>query len=293
MGRNGCTHGGVSRRDFLHLTCGCALAVASFGEAFANSDPIRVAQAMGGSMGGKVRATFLGHSIFRIDTPGGKTIYIDPWVGNPKAPANAKQVDKADLILVTHGHADHLGETVEIAKKTNARVLTMPELSTYLGNQGVPAANLIRMNLGGTATAIPGTPIRVTMVRADHSSTVYYTDPQTKVVSMTTVGGAVGYILHLENGLRIYHAGDTALYGDMELFGKRYKPDVAMLPIGDHFTMGPEDAAEAARMWGVKTAIPMHYATFPVLTGTVEAFKQALSPQITLKAPAPGDTVEF
>jgi L-ascorbate metabolism protein UlaG (beta-lactamase superfamily) len=282
----------VTRRDFLHLTCGCALAVAAFGEAFANSDPIRVAQASG-APGGRARATFLGHSVFRIDTPGGKTIYIDPWLGNPKAPANAKQVDKADLILVTHGHADHVGETIEVAKKTNARLLTIAELATYFGNQGVPAGNIIRMNKGGTATAIPGTPIRVTMIRADHSSTVSYTDPQTRVTSVTAGGEAVGYIVHLENGLRILHAGDTALYGDMKLFGERYKPDVAMLPIGDHFTMGPEDAAEAASLWGVKTVIPMHYGTFPVLTGTVEAFRKALNPQIKLLAPAPGDTVEF
>ena len=293
MAHNACTHGGVSRRDFFHLTCGCALAVATFGEAFANSDPIRVAQAGGSAMGGRGRATYLGHSAFRIDTPGGKTIFIDPWLGNPKAPANAKMVDKADLILVTHGHPDHLGETVEIAKKTNARLLSMGDLSTYFENQGVPPANLFRMNLGGTSSPIPGTPIKVTMVRADHSSVVYYTDPQTKITSMTPTGAAVGYIIHLENGLRIYYAGDTALYGGMELFGKRYKPDVAMLPIGDLFTMGPEDAAEAARMWGVKTAIPIHYGTFPLLTGTAEAFKQALGPQITLRAPSPGDTVEF
>ncbi len=288
-----CTHEGVSRRGFLHLTCGCALAVATFGEAFANSDPVRVAQASGSAAGGRPRATFLGHSVFRIDTPGGKTIYIDPWLGNPKAPAGAKQVDKADLILVTHGHADHVGETAEVAKKTNARLLTIAELATYFGTQGVPAANIIRMNKGGTATAIPGTPIKVTMIRADHSSTVSYTDPQTKVTSVTAGGEAVGYIIHLENGLRILHTGDTALYGDMKLFGERYKPDVAMLPIGDHFTMGPEDAAEAASLWGVKTVIPMHYGTFPVLTGTVEAFRKALNPQIKLLAPAPGDTVEF
>ncbi len=292
MRHDACPHGGVSRRDFLHLTCGCALAVATFGEAFANSHPIRVAQASGAA-GGRARATFLGHSVFRIDTPGGKTIYIDPWLGNPKAPANAKQVDRADLILVTHGHADHVGEAVELAKKTNARLLTIAELATYFGNQGVPAGNLIRMNKGGTAPAIPGTPIKVTMIRADHSSTVSYTDPQTKVTSVTAGGEAVGYILHLENGLRILHAGDTALYGDMKLFGERYRPDVAMLPIGDHFTMGPEDAAEAASLWGVKTVIPMHYGTFPVLTGTVEAFRKALNPQIKLLAPAPGDTVEF
>jgi L-ascorbate metabolism protein UlaG (beta-lactamase superfamily) len=277
----------------MHLTCGCALALATFGEAFANSDPIRVAQAMGGAMGGKARATFLGHSAFRIDTPGGKTIYIDPWLGNPKAPAGAKIVDKADLILVTHGHPDHLGETVEMAKKTNARLLSMNDLSAYFENQGVPPANLFRMSLGGTGSPIPGVAIKVTMVRADHSSVVYYTDPQTKIISITPTGAAVGYIIQLENGLRIHHAGDTALYGDMELFGKRYKPDVAMLPIGDRFTMGPEDAAEAARMWGVKTVIPIHYGTFPLLTGTVDAFKQALAPQITLRAPAPGDTVEF
>jgi len=97
---------------------------------------------------------------------------MDPWLCNPKAPADAKQVDKADLILVTHGRSDHLGENVEIAKKTNARVLTFAELATYFANQGVPATNLIRMNKGGTATAIPGTPTKVTMVRADHSSTV-------------------------------------------------------------------------------------------------------------------------
>jgi L-ascorbate metabolism protein UlaG (beta-lactamase superfamily) len=277
----------------MHLTCGCALAVATFGEAFANSDPIRVVQATGSAAGGRARATFLGHSAFHIDTPGGKTIYIDPWLGNPKAPANAKMVDKADLILVTHGHPDHLGETVEIAKKTNARLLSLNDLSAYFQNQGVPPANLFPMSLGGTGSPIPGVAIKVTMVRADHSSVVYYTDPQTKIISITPTGVAVGYVIQLENGLRIYHAGDTALYGDMELFGRRYKPDVAMLPIGDRFTMGPEDAAEAARMWGVKTAIPIHYATFPLLTGTAEAFKQALGPQISLKVPAPGDTVEF
>jgi L-ascorbate metabolism protein UlaG (beta-lactamase superfamily) len=293
MRQDACSHGGVSRRGFLNLTCGCALAVASFGEAFANTDPIRVAQASGGVTGGRARATYLGHSVFRIDTPGGKTIYIDPWLGNPKAPANAKQVDKADLILVTHGHGDHVGEAVEVAKKTNARLLTIAELGTYFGNEGVPTANIIRMNKGGTATAIPGTPIKVTMIRADHSSTVSYTDPQTKVTSLIAGGEAVGYILHLENGLRILHAGDTALYGDMKLFGDRYKPDVAMLPIGDHFTMGPEDAAEAASMWGVRTVLPMHYGTFPVLTGTEEAFRKALNPQIKLLAPSPGDTVEF
>jgi len=293
MQQGECTHASVTRRGFLNLTCGCALAVASFGEAFANTDPVRVAQASGGASGGRARATYLGHSVFRIDTPGGKTIYIDPWLGNPKAPANAKQVDKADLILLSHGHADHLGETVEVAKKTNARVLSIFELSTYFGNQGIPAANLVRMNVGGTATAIPGTPIKVTLVRADHSSTVSYTDPQTKITSVIPGGEPVGFIIHLENGLRILHAGDTALYGDMKLFGERYKPDVAMLPIGDNFTMGPEDAAEAASLWGVKSVIPMHYGTFPMLTGTVEAFRKALNPQITLLAPAPGDTVEF
>jgi L-ascorbate metabolism protein UlaG (beta-lactamase superfamily) len=293
MAPKACNHTSLSRRDFFHLTCGCALAFATFGKAFANTDPVMVAQAAGSGPTGKAKATFLGHSVFRIETPGGKTIYIDPWLSNPKAPANAKQVDRADLILVTHGHADHVGETVEVAQKTNARLLTINELAAIFGTQGVPAANLVRMNKGGTAVAIPGTPIKVTMIRADHSSTVSYTDSQTKVTSLTPGGEAVGYVIYLENGLRILHAGDTALYGDMKLFGERYKPDVAMLPIGDHFTMGPEDAAEAAKLWGVKTVIPMHYGTFPVLTGTVEAFRKALDPQIKLLAPAPGDTVEF
>jgi glyoxylase-like metal-dependent hydrolase (beta-lactamase superfamily II) len=148
MGHHTCTPGSVSRRDFLNLTCGGTLAVATFGEAFASSDPIRVAQASGSAPGGRARATFLGHSVFRIETPGGKTIYIDPWLSNPKAPANAKQVDKADLILVTHGHGDHLGEAVEVAKQTNARLLTIAELGTYFRSQGVPAANIISMNKG-------------------------------------------------------------------------------------------------------------------------------------------------
>jgi L-ascorbate metabolism protein UlaG (beta-lactamase superfamily) len=289
-----CYHPGVSRRDFLGLACGCSLVAATFGEAFANTDPVRVAQASGLAGTGRARATYLGHSVFRIDTPGGKVIYIDPWLSNPKAPKGAKDVDKADLILLSHGHADHLGETVEVAKKTNARLLIIADLTGYFQNQGVPAGNLIRMNKGGTAAPLPGSPIKVTVVHADHSSTVAYTDPNTKMTSVTPGGEAVGYIIQLENGLRILHAGDTALYGDMELLGKRYKPDVAMLPIGDCFTMGPEDAAEAARMWGAKTVIPMHYGTFPLLTGTVEAFKASLGTQAaSLKAPAPGDTVEF
>ena len=293
MSASKCVHRGVSRRDFLHLGCGCALAMTAVGEAFASTGPIRVAQASGSAPGGRARATYLGHSAFRIETPGGKTIYIDPWLSNPKAPANAKQVGRADLILLSHGHADHVGETVEIAKQTNARLVAIAELATVFGTQGIPVANILRMNTGGTAVAMPGTPIKVTMIRADHSSSVTYTDPQTKVPSLIPGGVAAGFIIHLENGLRILHAGDTALYGDMRLFGDRYKPDVAMLPIGDRFTMDPEDAAEAAKMFGVKTAIPMHYGTFPLLTGTVEAFGKALPPHITLRAPAPGDTIEF
>jgi L-ascorbate metabolism protein UlaG (beta-lactamase superfamily) len=283
----------MSRRNFLHAACGCAAAAAAFGEAFAHAAPIRVAQASGAAPSGRVRITFLGHSAFRIETPGGKTIYIDPWLSNPKAPANAKQVARADLILVTHGHADHVGETVEIAKQTNARLLTIAELATYFGTQGVPVANIVRMNKGGTAVAIPGTPIKVTMIRADHSSSVTYTDPQTKVTSLTPGGEAVGYIIYLENGLRILHAGDTAIYSDMRLFGERYKPEIAMLPIGDHFTMGPEDAVEAAKMFGVKAAFPMHYGTFPLLTGTIFEFGKALPTAIRMHAPAPGETIEF
>jgi L-ascorbate metabolism protein UlaG (beta-lactamase superfamily) len=293
MTQETCTHGGMSRRHFLHAACGCAAAAAAFGEAFAHAGPVRIAQASGPAPSGRARVTYLGHSAFRIETPGGKTIYIDPWLSNPKAPANAKQVARADLILVTHGHADHVGETVEIAKQTNARLLAIAELATYFGTQGVPAANLIRMNKGGTAVAIPGTPIKVTMIRADHSSSVSYTDPQTKITSLIPGGEAVGYILYLENGLRILHAGDTAIYSDMRLFGERYKPEIAMLPIGDHFTMGPEDAAEAAKMFGVKAAFPMHYGTFPLLTGTIFDFGKALSPGIRMLGPAPGDTIEF
>ena len=293
MSKQTCQHEGVSRRGFLHLTCGCALAAATFGKAYANTDPIMVAQATGAAASGKLRATYLGHSAYRLVTPGGKTIYVDPWLSNPKAPADAKQVSSADLIMVSHAHADHLGETVEIAKKTNARVLAIVDIARYLGTQGIAADKLVGMGLGGTAIAIPGDPLKVMMIRADHSSTVFYTDPQTKVSTVISGGQPAGFILQLENGFRLLHAGDTALYTDMQFFGQRYKPDVAMLPIGDFFTMGPEDAALAAKMWGVKAVIPIHYGTFPLLTGTVEAFRKALDPQITLIAPAPGDTVEL
>lgn len=218
------------------------------------------------SLNKDVSITWLGHAGFRLQTPGGKTIFIDPWLeGNPQAPESEKRIEKADIIFVTHGHFDHLGDTIAIAQKTGAKIVAIPELCWWLQGKGIAEDKTAYMNKGGTQT-VDG--LRVTMVHADHScgalddGRIVYT------------GEAVGFVIELENGFRFYHAGDTALFGDMRLIGELYQPELAMLPIGDHFTMSPRQAAYALRLLGCKMVIPMHYATFPVLTGTPEALRR-------------------
>ncbi len=273
----------VSRRKFLKVTGGVALGGL-------------VWRASSGAMAqgsGSTAVNWLGHSAFRVTTPTGKVILIDPWLTNPKAPGDAKDIDKADLILLSHGHGDHVGQTVDLAKKSGARVVTIFELSRRLVEAGVPAAKVTGMNLGGRFQPFQGVPLRVRMIRADHSVGFSSTDPQTRVPVDLMGGNSCGYIVELENGFRLLHAGDTALYGDMKLFGERYHPNLAILPIGDLFTMGPGDAAAAAWMWGAKDVIPMHYGTFPVLTGTPEVFQRVLDFSQKLHVPKPGDTITF
>jgi L-ascorbate metabolism protein UlaG (beta-lactamase superfamily) len=218
---------------------------------------------------GQLKVTWFGHSAFHLLSPGGKSILIDPWLDNPKAPAGSKEISPVDLILVTHGHGDHVGNTVEIARRTGARVIGIHELSLYL--QGVGVAGVSGMNKGGTV-AFDG--IKITMTDAVHSAGI---DGEKNVVCG---GEAAGFVLTFEDGSTAYHAGDTALFGDMKLIGELYGPRVVFLPIGDLFTMGPREAALACRVLKPKAIIAMHYGTFPVLTGTPAELQRFLPPDM-------------
>jgi L-ascorbate metabolism protein UlaG (beta-lactamase superfamily) len=207
-----------------------------------------------------VEITWLGHATFRITTPGGKRLLIDPWVmGNPACPDELKDPGPLDALLITHAHFDHIGDAVEIGKSTGAQVVSIPETSTWLGSKGVE--NLVEMNKGGTVE-VAG--CHVHMVHAVHSCGIQDGD------QIIYGGEAAGYVVEFEDGFKLYHAGDTAVFSDMALIGKLLAPDIALLPIGDHYTMGPRSAAEAIRLLGVKKVIPMHFGTFPVLRGTPE-----------------------
>jgi L-ascorbate metabolism protein UlaG (beta-lactamase superfamily) len=211
------------------------------------------------------RITFLGHAGFRINTPGGKVVLIDPWLkDNPVCPPHEKHQPAADLILLTHGHPDHLdADLPALAERTGALIISPPQVRFYLQQRGL--TRFRPMNKGGT---VPVHGMEVTMVNAFHHAHIQLEDGATGFPHE-----AVGYVLRLENGFRLYHAGDTCVFGDMRLIGEIYRPDLAMLPIGDRFTMGPLEAAHAIRLLGVKRVIPMHYDSMPSLTGTPEALQ--------------------
>jgi len=215
--------------------------------------------------------TWLGHAAFRVDTPGGKVVLLDPWLSNPKMPPGAREaLTRVDAILPTHAHGDHLGDTVALAKRFKAEVPSIGELAHYLRAQGVETARA--MNKGGTVTVAGD--LKVTMVSADHTSGLV--DPSSGPLPIY-LGEAAGFVLELENGFRLYHAGDTNVFGDMKLIGELYAPDIALLPIGGNYTMGPREAAKAAHLLGVKRVLPMHYGTSPALTGTPEQLRAELS----------------
>lgn len=230
---------------------------------------------------GKIEVLWLGQSCFRITTPGGQVIVIDPWlIANPKTPPAYKKLEalgKVDVILVTHAHADHFADAPALALMNQAQVRAPGDLNATLVALGVlPAALAPRFNKGGTVTVAPG--IKVTAVHAEHSSTLVWKNPATGKDETHSGGEPVGYVVELENGFRIYHAGDTAVFGDMKYIGERYKPDLALVPIGGNFTMDPEDAAYAVReLVKPKVVIPMHYGTNPLATGTASAFVGAMS----------------
>lgn len=232
----------------------------------------------------QIAITWLGHAAFSIVTPEDKVVLIDPFLsGNPACPEDLKEPDRVDVILITHGHGDHLGDAVSIAHRTEPEaVVTTADISHWLGQQDV--ANVVGMNKGGTIHAAE---LSVMMVHAEHTSTIMAGD------TLIPAGESVGYVVTFSSGLKLYVAGDTALFGDMALIGRRYRPDAALLPIGDHFTMGPDDAAEACRMLGVKRVIPCHYGTFPLLTGTPDAFRAAAQDisGLEINELQPGETI--
>jgi len=224
-----------------------------------------------------IKLTWLGHSTFRIETAGAKTIIIDPWImGNPMCPEAEKKVKKVDLVLCTHGHFDHIGDAVEVAKQHNPVVVGIFELCGWMEKKG--AKQTSPMNKGGTQTVGD---IKVTMVHADHSCGISDGD------QVVYGGEACGYVIEFANGLKIYHAGDTAVFGDMAIIRDLYAPEIAMLPIGDRFVMSPREAAYACNLLKPKTVIPMHFGTFPQLTGTPSEFKK-LVPGIEVVEMKPG-----
>jgi Predicted Zn-dependent hydrolases of the beta-lactamase fold len=215
----------------------------------------------------EVELTWLGHATFGVRTPGGKTILIDPWVqGNPACPEHLKIVEHCDLMLLTHAHFDHIGDSIPIAQRTGAKVIGIVELLSWLGKKGVQ--NLSPMNKGGTQHFGD---IRVTMVHADHSCGITDGD------QILYGGEAVGYVVTLENGFRFYHAGDTNVFGDMALIHELYEPELVMIPIGDHFTMSPVEAAKAVQLLRARHVVPMHFGTFPLLTGRPEKLRELTS----------------
>lgn len=227
------------------------------------------------------RITWLGHATVLVETAQGTNILIDPFItGNPKYPKNFVLPETIHYILATHGHGDHIGDAVPVAAKHHSTVVAIYELANYLAAQGV--AQTIGMSLGGTVQL---NEVAATMVEAKHSSSAQ--DER----GVHYVGVAAGFVLTIADGPVLYHAGDTAVFGDMALIRELYRPEVAMLPIGGHFTMGPKEAALAVRLLGVKTILPIHYGTIPQLKRTPEELAALVDTGVEVVRWTPGESV--
>jgi L-ascorbate metabolism protein UlaG (beta-lactamase superfamily) len=230
------------------------------------------------------KLTWLGHASFRIETAEGATVYVDPWVmNNPMCPDSEKDVKKADALICTHGHGDHIGDAVAIVKQHQPKIVGIFELCLWLQKKG--AKNISPMNKGGTQT-VAG--IKATMVQAVHSCGIQDDDG-----SIVYGGEACGYVLELAGGVKLYHAGDTAVFGDMAIIRDLYAPEIAMLPIGDLFTMSPREAAYACGLLKPKFVIPMHFGTFPPLVGRPADLRKLLrddGPEVVEMKP--GETLQ-
>lgn len=226
--------------------------------------------------------TWLGHAVVHITTPAGTDILIDPFIEhNPKYPKGYKLPEKLDLLLLTHGHSDHISDAVEVAKKHHPQVVAIYELATWVGSKGVD--HTVGMNLGGSWQYKD---VTISMVEAHHSSSIQ--DGKQTLYA----GEPAGFIIAAQNAPVLYHAGDTSLFSDMQLIKQLYQPEVGMLPIGDHFTMNPKAAAVAANYLGLKTVFPIHYGTSPQLTGTPAELEQCLKGTgVAVCAPQPGETM--
>ena len=231
---------------------------------------------------GGTRITYLGHATFRVVTAGDEQILIDPFLtDNPQTLDDMKEVGELDTMLITHGHFDHFADAIPLAQQTGATVVANFEIFSYLQSKGVE--NVMPMQKGGTAQ-VGG--IKVTATHAFHSSSIAEEDG-----TIVYAGEPMGYILEFESGFKLYHSGDTAVFGDMKLIGELYQPDLALLPIGNQVVMSPFEAAHAARLLGVRHVVPMHYGTFPFIPGTPEEFQKHLgeiAPDVTVHVMQPG-----
>ncbi len=210
-----------------------------------------------------VEIKFIGHGTFLFKTPGGKTLLVDPWLeSNPVCPDSDKKLQSLDTILITHGHSDHLQDAVSLAKQHKPKIGCIFEIGLWLKRHGVK--NVCSMNKGGTRE-LNG--LRVTMTDARHSSGILQDG------SIVYLGEAAGYVIEFENGFRVYFAGDTCVFGDMRIIAELYEPELCFLPIGDLYTMDPKQAAYACRLLNAKKVVPMHYGTYPFLSGTPDQLR--------------------
>jgi L-ascorbate metabolism protein UlaG (beta-lactamase superfamily) len=256
------------------------------------------AQAQAGE-NGRISIQWYGQSAVRITSISGKVLLVDPFITeNPKTPARFKDLaalGHVDLILVTHGHRDHLGDAPALARANNVPIIAPAGLADSLAALDIVPPELApRMNKGGTVTPL-GPGIAITMVHAEHSSELVWKNPASGKNEVHVGGEPVGFIIELENGFRIYHMGDTALFSDMRLIAERYHPNLVLIPIGGHFVMDPADAAYAVREWlKPDYVLPIHYGTFPMLKGTPDQFRAALGKSATrVLALEPGESISF
>jgi L-ascorbate metabolism protein UlaG (beta-lactamase superfamily) len=257
------------------------------------------APAQPAAMSGRTQLLWLGQAAVRITTPGGKTIVIDPWLtGGTRTPQPYKSdiaaLGKVDLLLVTHAHGDHIGDAPALAKMHNTKLYGPGDMVAALNTLGVLPPELThRFNKSGHVNPLPG--IKVTAVAAEHSSLLVWTNPATGKAESHPAGEAMGYIIELENGFRIWHMGDTGLFGDMQFIAQYYKPDLVLVPIGGNFTMDPDDAAYAIRTWiNPKSVIAIHYNSNPLAKGTLAQFQAAMQGSAVKVVPMKeGETASF